>query len=248
MALLEIRNLSKYFGGLRALDQVDIDVSQGEILGLIGPNGSGKTTLFNVITGVFSPNNGSIRFRGEDIVGFKPHQVAKKGIIRTFQKDTVFGNFSVFDNLVIAKHMEFEKQLWKGLLKFRRIDPPAAADLKEILSLTGLDAYKDRVAGNLDTGWRRVLALATALSANPQLLLLDEPITTLTPKMVEVVMDLICKVRDRGTTVMLVEHNMGPIMDHCNRIVVLNFGKKIADDVPKRIQENKDVIEAYLGA
>lgn len=248
MALLEIRNLSKYFGGLRALDQVDIDVSQGEILGLIGPNGSGKTTLFNVITGVFSPNNGSIRFRGEDIVGLKPHQVAKKGIIRTFQKDTVFDNFTVFDNLVIAKHMEFEKQLWKGLLKFRRIDPPAAADLKEILSLTGLDAYKDRVAGNLDTGWRRVLALATALSANPQLLLLDEPITTLTPKMVEVVMDLICKVRDRGTTVMLVEHNMGPIMDHCNRIVVLNFGKKIADDVPKRIQENKDVIEAYLGA
>jgi branched-chain amino acid transport system ATP-binding protein len=200
-----------------------------------------------VITGVFSPNNGSIRFRGEDIVGLKPHRVAKKGIIRTFQKDTVFSNFSVFDNLVIAKHMEFEKQLWKGLLKFRRADPPAAADLTEILSLTGLDAYKDRLAGNLDTGWRRVLALATALSANPRLLLLDEPITTLTPKMVEVVMDLICKVRDRGTTVMLVEHNMGPIMDHCNRIVVLNFGKKIADDVPKRIQENKDVIEAYLG-
>jgi branched-chain amino acid transport system ATP-binding protein len=250
MALLQTRNLAKYFGGLCAVSHLDLDVFSPEILGVIGPNGAGKTTLFNMISGFFSPTTGNIFFEGEDITGLKADQISQKGIGRTFQASTLFMQSTAFDNVFTGFHMHYKQRRWKAFLH-----TPSSKDEEramkqrttEILELTGLIALKDELAQNLPHGHQRTLGICIALATNPKLLLLDEPMTGMNPTETIAMIDKIRQIRDRGVTIMLVEHNMRAIMRVCDRIVVLNYGKKIAEGPPQEIKENKEVIEAYLG-
>ena len=248
--LLEIKNMTKNFGGLRVLDDVSLHVNKGEILGLIGPNGAGKTTLFNVISGVYKCNSGQVIFNGEDITGLKPHAVAKKGMVRTFQHMVLWRNFTVLENMRAALHMrsgfkpvESVLSLPSSLRKEKKVDEEAM----KILEFVDMTELKDQVAGSLSHGYRRTMTLGIGAASEPPLLLLDEPVTALSPERVGHIMSLIRKVRDDGTTLVIVEHNMRTIFDICDRIVVLNVGRKIAEGTPDEIKENQDVINAYLG-
>jgi len=248
--LLEIRNLRKHFGGLAVLQNVDLDVFESEVLGIIGPNGAGKTTLFNIIAGLFPPTSGKVILKGEEITGLKANQIARKGIGRTFQASTVFSQFTVFDNVFTAFHTSYRHSPWKAPLNTRSVheeEETIRQKTMEILNLTELASQKDKLAENLSSGYQKLLAISIAFATNPKLLLLDEPVTTLSQHMIETVMELVTKVRNAGTTVVIIEHNMKAIMDYCDRIVVLAYGKKIAEGLPHEIRENREVIEAYLG-
>jgi branched-chain amino acid transport system ATP-binding protein len=248
--MLEIRGLTKHFGGVAAVNRLDMTVNQGEIVGIIGPNGAGKTTLFNLITGFLKPTKGEVLLDGEDITGQKPHSIAEKGIVRTFQAASLFPDFTVLQNVTAACHLKPKVGLWEAVLhtsSHRKKREYALSRAKEILKFTGLDTQGDKIAGGLSSGWRRTLSVAIALAANPRLLLLDEPVTTLDPERVAFIMNLIAKVRASGVTVMVIEHNMRAIMDCCDRIVVLAFGKKIAEGSPEEVGQNQHVIDAYLG-
>jgi len=250
MALLELKEVTKRFGGLIALNELALEVSRGEILGLIGPNGSGKTTAFNVITGFHQPESGMILFEEKDVTRLSPHVIAEMGIIRTFQLASLFFDLTVLDNILIGLHRSVRIKVYDELLNTPTCRYQKGEQLEramEILELTELEPYKDVLARNLSAGWRKTLAIGIALAAHPKLLLLDEPVCTLSPARVASIMKLIMKVRESGVTVMLIEHNMKAIMDFCDRIVVLNFGKKIADDTPRKVQQNREVIDAYLG-
>jgi len=251
MPLLEIRNVSKYFGGLEAVGNVDFDVDQGEIKGLIGPNGAGKTTLFNVISGVYHPTSGRVVFKGKDIAHLKPHAIAKMGLVRTFQATTLFNSFSVLKNVLAGYHLHSKVNFWGALFntpatvkRERDIEKKAM----EILEFMGLSKYKDELALNLPHGYQRALGISIALAAEPELLMLDEPVTGMNPEETMEMMGVINKIRDRAITVLLIEHDMRVVMDLCERITVLNFGKKLAEGPPEKIRKNKDVIEAYLGS
>ena len=248
--LLEVRGVRKHYGGVAVLQDVDLDVFGSEILGIIGPNGAGKTTLFNIIAGSFPPTSGKVIFKGEEITGLKANQIARKGIGRTFQRSTVFSEFTVFENVFTAFHKSYHHSPWKSTLNTKSVheeEEKVREKAMEILSFTELTLQKDKLAKNLSSGNQKLLAISVAFATNPKLLLLDEPVTTLSPQMVKRVMDLVAKVRKAGTTVIIIEHNMKAIMDYCDRIVVLAYGKKIAEGLPQEIRENKDVIEAYLG-
>ena len=251
MPLLEIRNVSKYFGGLEAVGNVDFDVDQGEIKGLIGPNGAGKTTLFNVISGVYHPTSGRVVFKGKDIAHLKPHAIAKMGLVRTFQATTLFNSFSVLKNVLAGYHLHSKVNFWGALFntpatvkRERDIEKKAM----EILEFMGLSKYKDELALNLPHGYQRALGISIALAAEPELLMLDEPVTGMNPEETMEMMGVINKIRDRAITVLLIEHDMRVVMDCCEKITVLNFGKKLAEGPPEKIRKNKDVIEAYLGS
>ncbi len=249
--LLEVKKLEKHFGGVTVFSQLDLSVFESEILGIIGPNGAGKTTLFNIIAGFFPPTSGQVIFSGEEITGLKANQVARKGIGRTFQASTLFNQFTVFENVFNASHMNYEQPSWKAPLHTKAVREEERAireKAMEILNFTGLASQKDKLAENLSSGYQKLLAISIALATNPKLLLLDEPVTTLSPRMVETVMKLVTRVRDAGTTVIVIEHNMKAIMDFCDRIVVLAYGNKIAEGPPREISENTEVVEAYLGA
>jgi ABC-type branched-subunit amino acid transport system ATPase component len=251
MALLEVKELSKYFGGLAAISQLDLDVFDSEILGIIGPNGAGKTTLLNIIAGFFPPTGGKVIFNGEDITGLRADQIARKGIGRTFQLPTLFMESTVFDNVFAAFHMHYREPGWKAFLHTPSVakeEAIARQNTMQILDFMGLASQKDKLAGNLSSGYQKALTINIAFATNPKLLLLDEPVTTLSLDKVEMVMNLVTRVRDAGTAVVIVEHNMKAIMDYCDRIVVLAYGKKIAEGSPQEIRENREVIEAYLGA
>ncbi len=248
--ILQVENLTKHFGGLLALNKVNLHVDNSEILGLIGPNGAGKSTLFNVISGYFPPTSGKVIFDGRDITGLKAHQIANLGISRTFQASATFKKISVLGNVFTGYHMSYKTSIWKRILR----SPSALKEEEElkqkameILEFVGLSAQRDKLAGELSSGYLRLLAIGIALAANPKLMLLDEPVTTLSPDKVEMVMELITRVRQLGTTVVIIEHNMKAIMDYCDRIVVLGYGKKLAEGLPHEIAENKEVIESYLG-
>lgn len=251
MALLEIRGLTKRFGGLTAVDGLDFEVMQGEILGLIGPNGAGKTTLFNLISGVLKPTQGKIFFKGKDITGLKTYQRAARGVVRTFQSDNLFPDMTVLENLLLAHHLYSKTGFWGALFNSsvsRRDRQDVRQKSMSILEYCGLGALKDELAKNLSHGHQRVLGVALALAATHELMLLDEPLTGMNPGEVTAMLTLIQDIRKNGRTLVLVEHNMRAIMSLCDRIVAINFGKKMAEGLPIEIQNNQDVIEAYLGA
>lgn len=247
--LLEVKNISRNFGGLAALSEVSFGVNTEELVGIIGPNGAGKTTLFNVITGVFPPTAGQIIFHGEDITGLKHHQVACRGISRTFQMASTFGEFSALQNVLVGLHRRSSSLNPRQVLfSSSSIPESEIRTASDILEVVGLASQKDKLAENLSCGYQKLLAIGIACVTTPKLLLLDEPVTNLSPRMVEMVMELITKVRAAGTTVMLIEHNMRAIMDYCDRIIVVAYGKKIAEGTAEEIRENKEVIESYLGS
>jgi branched-chain amino acid transport system ATP-binding protein len=248
MPLLETRDLTKHFGGLAAVNHVDLAVEQGEIVGLIGPNGAGKTTCFNLLSGFARPTAGTIAFAGEDITGLKPHDVVKRGLVRTFQLTTLFQDMTALENVLLGLHLHSRKGLRQVLLNPRRFPPDEIAQSLEMLEFTGLTSHADQLARNLPHGHQRILGIAMALAARPRLLLLDEPVTGMNLEESGRVMALVKTIRDRGTTILLVEHNMKAVMGTCERIVVLNFGQKLAEGTPAAVSSSAQVIEAYLGA
>jgi branched-chain amino acid transport system ATP-binding protein len=248
MPLLATRDLTKLFGGLAAVRHVDLAVDQGEIVGLIGPNGAGKTTCFNLLSGFLRPTTGSIVFDGQDITGLRPHQIAARGLVRTFQLTTLFQEMTALENVLLGLHLHSRTGPGQVLFSRRIFPRDEVARSREVLEFTGLGAHADQLARNLPHGHQRVLGIAMALAARPRLLLLDEPVTGMNLEESGRVMSLVKTIRGRGTTVLLVEHNMKAVMGTCERIVVLNFGEKLAEGTPAEVSTRADVIQAYLGA
>jgi branched-chain amino acid transport system ATP-binding protein len=248
MALLETKDLTKHFGGLAAVNHVDLEVNEGEIVGLIGPNGAGKTTCFNLLSGFLPPTAGTIRFGGEDITGLKPHHIVKRGLVRTFQLTTLFQELSALENVLLGLHLHSRRGVRQFLVR-RQVFPQQEIDqCSAILEFTGLAPYAEQLAKNLPHGHQRALGIAVALAVQPRLLLLDEPVTGMNLEESQRIMHLVKTIRDRGTTILLVEHNMKAVMGTCERIVVLNFGEKLTEGTPTAVGTNPEVIAAYLGA
>jgi branched-chain amino acid transport system ATP-binding protein len=248
--LLEVKELCKEFGGLMAVDHLDVAVEQGEILGLIGPNGAGKTTFFNVISGFLRPTSGKVWFNGEDISGLSPSKIARKRLVRTFQANSLFDDKTVIENLILAHHLYAKAGILRALLNapaYRRQEREIINRSLDILKLLNFTGSEDELAHNLPHGHQRALGVAMALAADPLLLLLDEPATGLNPNEAINFMSTIDKITQSGITIILVEHDMKTVMNVCQRLVVLNYGKKIAEGSCEDIRSNEKVIEAYLG-
>ena len=250
MRLLTIDNVSMHFSGLKAIVDLSFSIDQGEIRGLIGPNGAGKTTLFNVISGVYRPTKGSIVFKDKDISNLKPHRTARLGIVRTFQAITLFQNFSALKNVMVGCHLHSKYSYWGALLNTRATynsEKDNERKAMEILEFMGLAHYKNEMAANLPHGHQRALGISIAMAAEPQLLMLDEPCTGMNTEETDEMVGLINKIRDRGITLLLIEHDMKVVMGICDKITVINFGMKIAEGTPEKIQNDEGVHEAYLG-
>lgn len=249
--LLETQGLSVRFGGLKAVDRVDLCVEQGEILSLIGPNGAGKTTLFNLVSGFLTPDAGAARYQGREISRLPPYRIAAMGLVRTFQKTNIFSEIPVRDGVATGFHLTRHVDLASILLHNRRAKAEQAdVDRRttDILSFTGLTPWAQHLGKNLPYGKQRILEVAVALAASPCLLLLDEPASGLNPTETNDLMALIRRIRDeRRITVLLIEHNMRLVVGISDRVVVLNQGKKIADGPPDSVSTDRMVIEAYLG-
>jgi branched-chain amino acid transport system ATP-binding protein len=248
--ILSIEKVAVHFGGLVAVSDLNFTVCEGEIVGLIGPNGAGKTTAFNVFTGFLKPTSGEVRYRGTLLNGLKPHQIADLGLVRTFQRTSVFQNNSVYENVLIGLHRRGRSTPWDTLLALPRekIEERAFADdAHEILALVGLESRAAELAGALPYGEQRLLGIALSLAAQPSMLLLDEPVSGMNPSESGKVMKLVETIRASGVAILLVEHDMPMVMRVCDRIVVLNYGRIIAEGSPAEIQRHPDVIRAYLG-
>jgi branched-chain amino acid transport system ATP-binding protein len=250
VVLLEIRDLTKYFGGLAAVDGLAFDVEQGEIVALIGPNGAGKSTVFNLITSYFKPTRGTVSFLGKNMTSMGMHEVAREGIVRTFQETNLFKEMTSLQNVVIAHHLRCRASDWGQFFyspRARKDEEEIKESARAILEYLGLLPYQDELVRNLPHGHQRALEIAVGMATNPKLLLLDEPFTGMNPEETDTAIEMVKGIRNRGVTLMLVEHDMRAVMGLSDRIVVINFGKKIAEGRPQEIQHNEAVIEAYLG-
>ena len=248
--VLDIDRLAVSFGGLVALSDVSFGVRKGEVVSLIGPNGAGKTTAFNAITGFLPLSDGAIRYQGRSLGGLRPNEIAKLGVVRTFQKTSVFATNTVFDNLLIGLHRQASARLWEILLSLPRVraeERRLAEQAEEILDFVGLGAHAGELGGALPYGEQRLLEVAVALAAKPTLLLLDEPVSGMNPVETASFMTMLGKIRARGITILLVEHDMRMVMGVSDRVIVLNQGAIIAEGTPEEIQRNPEVIRAYLG-
>jgi branched-chain amino acid transport system ATP-binding protein len=250
MNVLEIHNITQEFGGLRALENVDINVELGDIFGLIGPNGAGKTTLFNLVTGIYTPTKGDIFFKNQRLNGMAPNAIASLGIGRTFQNIRLFKKQSVLDNVKVGMHGVTHQGLWPAFLQLpgaRKEEKEITERAFELMAMVGLEDKAEEYADNLAYGEQRRLEIARALAINPALLLLDEPAAGMNATEKEELMQLIHDIRGMGITILLVEHDMNLVMKICTRIAVLNYGRKIADGPPETIKADERVITSYLG-
>lgn len=251
MALLKATKLSKVFGGLRAVSNFEMEIEQGELVGLIGPNGAGKTTAFNLLTGVYEPTDGEIEFNGQSVVGLKPYQITQKGIARTFQNIRLFSELSVLDNVKVAYHFHVKYGLLESVLRMGRYhkeEEEIEAKAIRFLEIFQLADKKDEIAKNLPYGEQRRLEIARALAAQPKLLLLDEPAAGMNPQETQQLLQMIRWIRKEfNLTILLIEHDMSLVMNVCERIYVLDYGSIIAKGTPQEIKNNPRVIEAYLG-
>ncbi len=245
---LEVDNLVMRFGGLTAVDGLSFVVDHGAIHGLIGPNGAGKTTTFNMISGFYRPTSGQVRLRGEAISGLPMHEVARRGVVRTFQHSTLFAELTVLENALVGTHMSFRPNIFAAILGVDMEDRRGAkARAEEALEFFGLLDFENEPAGELSHGHQRALGMAVAMAAHPDVFLLDEPFTGMNPEETKHMMTLMEKLRDSGATILLVEHDMHAIMGLCDQITVMSFGKFLAEGGPEEIRNHPDVIEAYLG-
>jgi branched-chain amino acid transport system ATP-binding protein len=238
MPILEGKGVTKYFGGLAAVSDVDFNVEKGEALGLIGPNGAGKTTLFNLISAALVPKSGTIRFKGENITGLKPYKICRMGVARTFQSVKIFAYMPVLDNVVLGSFFGTSTKMSSA---------DAAREASELLEFVGLSAVKATPAKDLTLANQKRLEVARALATNPELLLLDEMMAGLNPAELAQAMELVARIRDKEITIIMIEHVMKAIMNVCERIIVLHHGEKIAEGTPQEIATSKTVIKVYLG-
>lgn len=249
MPILEVKTLSRYFGGLAALNNLNLTIQEGEIRGIIGPNGAGKTTLFNVISGVFRPTSGQIFCKGDRrIDGLSSSKIAKMGIVRTFQRTAIYHDFTVLKNVSIARHLHGRENILSviaGTAKKTEVENVKKAS--EIVEFMGLGHLSNELAANLPHGHQRALGVAIALACEPRISLLDEPLTGMTPTEKAQMIDLIRKVHRQGITIMMVEHDMKSVMELCDYISVLDFGTLLVEGIPTDIQNDETVINAYLG-
>jgi branched-chain amino acid transport system ATP-binding protein len=251
MALLEVKDLSIHFGGVKAVQNVSFTIDAGIVYAVIGPNGAGKTTLFNLITGIYTPTTGSILLDGESITGKSPDELARRGVARTFQNLQICMNMSAIENVMVGAHLRLDRNLFKAALRWpslKRRDRELHAEAAELMCFVGLASYVDARADSMPYGALKRLEIARALAMKPRLIFLDEPAAGLNPKETIEVDQLVRKVANSGVTVVLVEHDMKMVMNLSERILVLDYGKKLTEGTGAEVRRNPDVIAAYLGA